>query len=347
MTAGPVDAESTRTDWEAGNRVLERMPGESEGPADATRPAPVLPTQAHFGLAEDPAPTSIYAWRDGRQRLGGSGPTTLPARGPAGAPHGAHAPGGPATRRSPSRGSNRGGRRRRGRRRLARGLLATVLVLVLVVFSAIGTLLATTPGVADAPGLARAVVAANGGILTPLPPPARVAAALVATEDHAFYDPPGIDILYGAARAAYSAATGRRELGGSTLAQQLAKLLYTGSHPGLWTKARQVALGLELEVRYTHPELLQMYLDAAYFGDGAYGVETASERYFGLPASRVSWGQAALLAGLVQAPSAYDPLRHLAAARRRQAEVLHQLVVTGVLTPAQAAAAAAAPLGLR
>lgn len=346
MAAGPVDADSTRTDWEAGGNALGSGLGETHASPDAARSA-LLQTQAHFGLAEDPAPTSIYEWRDGRQHLGGSGPTTLPARSPAGAPHGAHGAGGSAPGRSARARSNRSGGRRRGPHRLARGLVATVLVVVLLLFAALGGLLATTPGVADAPGLARAVVAANGGILTPLPPPARVAAALVATEDHAFYDPPGIDILYGAARAAYSAVTGRRELGGSTLAQQLAKLLYTGPHPGLSTKVRQVAIGLELEVRYTHAELLQMYLDAAYFGDGAYGVETASERYFGLPATRVSWGQAALLAGLVQAPSAYDPLRHLAAARRRQAEVLHQLVVTGVLTPAQAATAAAAPLGLR
>jgi penicillin-binding protein 1A len=90
-----------------------------------------------------------------------------------------------------------------------------------------------------------------------------------------------------------------------------------------------------------------MYLSAIYFGNGYYGVLAASEGYFGLPPDQLSWAQASLLAGLPQAPTMLDPLQHLALARQRQSYVIDRLVATGVLTRAQAAAAAAAPLDLR
>jgi penicillin-binding protein 1A len=82
-----------------------------------------------------------------------------------------------------------------------------------------------------------------------------------------------------------------------------------------------------------------MYLNAIYYGHQAYGIEQASQTYFHTSANQLNWGQASLLGGLPQAPSAYDPLTHFALARERQRHVLSRLVATGVLTPSQAAAA--------
>ncbi|MGH9101906.1 MAG: biosynthetic peptidoglycan transglycosylase, partial [Acidimicrobiales bacterium] len=217
----------------------------------------------------------------------------------------------------------------------------TALVLV-----AAGGAYAALPSVANAPARAAAVLSAHGGQATPSPPPARVSAALVAAEDHEYYSPAGVDIAYGVARLVADDVRYGGDQGGATLAQQLAKMLYTGPASGPTNEAEQVGLALKLELAYSRPELLRLYLDAAYFGDGAWGVVSASHHYFGLPPGQLSWAQAALLAGLVQAPSAYDPLEHPAAARARRGEVLRQLVETHVLTPARAAAAAAAPLGL-
>jgi membrane peptidoglycan carboxypeptidase len=93
-------------------------------------------------------------------------------------------------------------------------------------------------------------------------------------------------------------------------------------------------------------EILQLYADVAYFGHGYYGLAAASCGYFAVPPAGLSWPQAAMLAGLVQAPSADDPLTHLAAARARESHVLARLTATGALTAAQAAGAYRAPLHL-
>jgi len=89
-----------------------------------------------------------------------------------------------------------------------------------------------------------------------------------------------------------------------------------------------------------------MYLSAVYFGHGFYGLPAAARGYFATAPADLSWAQASMLAGLVQAPSAYDPYAHLDLARRRQRHVLDQLVATGTLTASQADTAFAAPLGL-
>jgi penicillin-binding protein 1A len=90
-----------------------------------------------------------------------------------------------------------------------------------------------------------------------------------------------------------------------------------------------------------------MYLDTVYFGHGYYGLTRAAEGYFGVAPSGLSWTQATMLAGLVQAPTAYDPLVHLSAARTRQTHVIDRLVATGHLTRAEAKTVTAEPLNLR
>jgi len=218
-----------------------------------------------------------------------------------------------------------------------------VSVLAVVGAGGFGVLWTATPSVADAPVRVAAILAAhhapsdNGVVAT------KVAAAVLATEDSRFYRDPALDPA-GTARAAWGLVTHNPDEGGATIEIQLAKLLYTGGRSGLADQVEQVALAFKLDSHFTKAQLLAMYLDAAYFGDGAYGITAAADRYFGLRPDRLSWAQASLLAGLLQAPSAYDPHRHLGAALTRQQDVLDRLVATGTLSRAQADQVGHAPL---
>ena len=165
--------------------------------------------------------------------------------------------------------------------------------------------------------------------------PPRVADSLVATEDHRFYSEPGIDPV-AVGRLMLGSLDGGPDQGGSTLYQQLARMLYLPGRSGTLAKAEQVLLGIKLDLSYTKAQILQMYADVAHFGHGYYGLAAASCGYFGKAPAQLSWPQAALLAGLVQAPTAYDPLANYAVARARQAHMLARLTATGSLTPAQA-----------
>jgi membrane peptidoglycan carboxypeptidase len=116
---------------------------------------------------------------------------------------------------------------------------------------------------------------------------------------------------------------------------------------GLGGTLREIGLGVKLSLRYSKPQILDMYLNAVYYGHGYWGDVAAARGYFGKSPYGLDWAQAALLAGLPQAPSAYDPLEHLELAKERQRHVLDRLVVNDYLTAAQANAAYAQPLGLR
>ena len=206
-------------------------------------------------------------------------------------------------------------------------------------------LLVVTPSVSNAPSLAQAFDRAHG-IAYPGPPvPSRFAAALVATEDHRFYSEPGFDPI-AIGRVIIGRVTGQPDQGGATLYQQLAKMLYTPGRGGVAVRAEQVILGIKLDVSYSKPQILRMYADVTYFGHGYYGLAEASCGYFGVAPAGLSWAQAALLAGLVQAPTADSPIAHYPVARAREAHVLGRLVATGTLTQAQAARAFRTPLRL-
>ena len=172
--------------------------------------------------------------------------------------------------------------------------------------------------------------------------------AVVATEDERYYRHHGVDIL-GVARALpYDVVHLSLAQGASTITEQVAKLLYLGgSDRTPWRKLEDAALAVKLEGRYTKEQILDAYLNSAYFGEGAYGATAASERYFGIPPRALDAAQASMLAGLIQAPSAYDPMRHPELARSRQVDVLRSLVRTGFLTDQEAVAALARPLRLR
>ncbi|MDP6572877.1 MAG: PBP1A family penicillin-binding protein [Rhodospirillales bacterium] len=169
-------------------------------------------------------------------------------------------------------------------------------------------------------------------------PPA-LPAAVLSMEDRRFYNHFGIDLI-GLARAAVAnAKAGRIVQGGSTITQQVAKNLFLTPQRTLKRKVQELLLALWLEHRLTKDQILTVYLNRVYLGAGTYGVEAAARRYFGKSARRVTTYQAALLAGLLKAPSRYSPARDPGLAARRARAVLDVMVAAGVLTPAQAATA--------
>jgi len=235
----------------------------------------------------------------------------------------------------------------RKKHRWRRRAVGTLAVLVMVPIVGVAVLWPLTPSVANADQLVRAHLAAfHSTELVALPKPDRVGQALIATEDSRFFQTPGIDPV-SAVRAGLATVTGSGDTGGATLEQQLAKNLYFSQNDGLSSKVQEAELALQLDVSYSKSDILRMYLADVYFGHGYYGLPAAAHGYFGVGPAQLSWAQASMLAGLVQAPSAYDPIDHLVAGRLRQRHVLNRLVATNVLSPAQADAAFAAPLGLR
>jgi penicillin-binding protein 1A len=231
---------------------------------------------------------------------------------------------------------------RRGRIWLRRAV-TTVVVLSAACVVAGTVLLELTPSVGNARSLASAQAARHHSPFPGPPVPARFATAPIATEDHRFASEPGVDPI-AIARVLLAGVTRSGDQGGATLYQQLAKLLYTPGRSGPAVEAEQLALAIKLKLSYTGAQILRMYADVAYFGNGFYGLPTASCGYFGRPTSLLSWPQAALLAGLVQAPSAYDPLVYPRLARSREQHVIARLVVVGALDATQSAAALAIPL---
>src|SRR5438045_1682781 len=170
--------------------------------------------------------------------------------------------------------------------------------------------------------------------------------AVIATEDRRFYSHFGVDPI-GVARAVYqNYRRGRIVEGGSTITQQLTKVLFLTPDKSLERKMKEAALALELERRYSKDRILEMYLNQVYFGNGAYGVEAASRTYFGKSVTELNVKEAALLAGLPRAPSTYSPFDHPDAAKRRREVVLRRMVEYGALKDADAKKLARADLGL-
>src|SRR3989449_527732 len=170
--------------------------------------------------------------------------------------------------------------------------------------------------------------------------------AVIATEDRRFYSHFGIDPI-GVARAVWqNYRRGRIVEGGSTITQQLTKVLFLTPDKSLERKMKEAALALELERRYSKDRILEMYMNQIYFGNGAYGVEAAARTYFGKSVTELSLKDAALLAGLPRAPSTYSPFEHPEAAKRRREVVLRRLVEYGAVKDPDAKKLARADLGL-
>ena len=159
--------------------------------------------------------------------------------------------------------------------------------------------------------------------------------ATVAVEDRRFYKHGGVDYV-GIARAAWKDVTAGKAIeGGSTITQQLVRNLYTGNEKTFNRKLREACLAIKLSNRWPKHQILDEYLNTVYYGNHSYGVEAAAQTYFSLHASRLSLGQSALLAGLPQAPSIYDPFHNAKAAIARRDEVLRAMLANGDITARQ------------
>ena len=184
-------------------------------------------------------------------------------------------------------------------------------------------------------------IARNGAIvekpvaIQKLPP--HVGEAFLAIEDRRFYSHWGVDPR-GMARATWNNMTSSRTQGGSTITQQLAKFTFLNSERSLTRKGREVLIAFWLETWLTKDEILERYLSNAYFGDNTYGLRAASLHYFNRQPEKLTEGQAAMLAGLMQAPSRYAPSKHFDRATKRMRVVIQAMVDAGYLTPAEAKA---------
>jgi len=262
-----------------------------------------------------------------------------------------------------ARGARAGGQAPRPRRSLGKRILywGTVLavwaVIFLVVFFAVFARdLPDTSSLYDVdrqPSItyldrSGALIATRG---TQMAPPADldslpdyVPAAFIAIEDRRFYMHPGFDPVGMSRAMVANVRAGRVVQGGSTLTQQLAKNLFLTPDQNLRRKAQELILAVWLELKFSKDEILALYLNRVYFGAGAYGIEAASQRYFDKGADRLTVGEAALLAGLLKAPSRYSPLSESERAAARATVVLDEMAEAGVITEAQRAAAVTEPV---
>jgi penicillin-binding protein 1A len=165
--------------------------------------------------------------------------------------------------------------------------------------------------------------------------PESVIKATLATEDRRFFEHYGIDVLGTIRALAENLRANDVVQGGSSLTQQLAKNLFLSSERSLQRKIKELFLSFLLESRFTKREILKLYLDRAYMGGGAFGVEAASQFYFGKSVREVNLAEAALLGGLYKAPTKYAPHVNLPASRARTNEVLQNLVEAGFYTAAE------------
>ena len=248
------------------------------------------------------------------------------------------------------------GRARRTGRMIFRialfGFLAALSALVIAVLVTMASLPAFDSLQRQKPnGQTVRVHAADGTLLVSLGPsygdwlpydriPATMRDSIVAVEDRRFYSHIGVDPV-GVARMFWVAKKlhdqGRRLQGGSTITQQLARNLFLTDAYSYGRKIREAILALAMERKYSKQQILELYLNRVYFGGGAYGVDAASRKFFGHPGDHMSLAEAAIVAGLVKAPSHYSPSADAQAARDRANVVLEVMVDAGAITPAQSA----------
>ncbi len=176
--------------------------------------------------------------------------------------------------------------------------------------------------------------------------PRNLVNATLSTEDRNFYHHWGVD-LWGVSRAILSNAMRMRTAeGGSTITQQLARNLFLTHERTVERKLKEIALAIEIERNYTKQQILELYFNQIYFGEGAYGVEAAAKTYFSKPVQSLTLEECALLAGLPANPSLYSPRRRPNAAAARRGKVLRNMLATKSITPAEFQRAMGSPLGV-
>jgi penicillin-binding protein 1A len=232
------------------------------------------------------------------------------------------------------------------------GLAAGVLALIALAI-AVGVAMASLPDYqqltrrSDLGQMVR-VRAADGTLLVSLGPsfgrwltydeiPATMRTAMIAVEDRRFRSHLGVDPIGMARSVKVRVESGRWRQGGSTITQQLARNIFLTNSRTFGRKVKEGILALAIERKFSKDQILELYLNRVYFGGGAYGIDAASRTFFGHGAERLSLGEAAIIAGLVKAPSNYSPTADVEAARSRAGVVLNSMVENGFL-PASAAA---------
>src|SRR5574339_613464 len=192
------------------------------------------------------------------------------------------------------------------------------------------------------------VRAADGTLLVSLGPsfgrwlsydeiPPTMRAAMIAVEDKRFRSHIGVDPIGIARSIKVRLDTGAWRQGGSTITQQLARNIFLTNSRTFGRKVKEGVLALALERKFSKDQILELYLNRVYFGGGAYGIDAASRRFFGHSASNLSLGEAAIIAGLVKAPSNYSPTADAEAARDRSNIVLQAMVENGFVSASAAA----------
>lgn len=176
----------------------------------------------------------------------------------------------------------------------------------------------------------------SGEILNLKDIPPHLPQAVVSIEDHRFYDHFGLDPIGVARAAVVNMMAGEVRQGGSTITQQLAKLMFLSSERTFKRKIQEAMIALWLEHRLSKEAILVRYLNKVYLGAGAYGVDGAAQRYFNKSARELTLAESAMLAGLIRAPSYLAPTRNLDAARARARRVIHSMVQNGFITEATA-----------
>ena len=242
----------------------------------------------------------------------------------------------------------------------ARLCRAAAVALLLAVVTACGPVVEIEPigeVALDPPEQTSQILAADGSVLADLHAeqdrevvdlsqiPQTLRDAVVAVEDRRFYDHAGVDGRAIARAFVENARAGAVTQGGSTITQQLAKNAVVGNDRTLERKLEEASVALQLERQFTKSQILERYLNTVYFGNGAYGVQTASQRYFGSDVDALTLAQSALLAALLKAPATYDPYRHPEAARARRNVVLGLMEDQDLVSESEAQAARTSPLG--
>ncbi|MEX2659461.1 MAG: transglycosylase domain-containing protein [Acidimicrobiales bacterium] len=176
--------------------------------------------------------------------------------------------------------------------------------------------------------------------------PPHVTQAVLAVEDSRFYDHRGVDVRAILRATAANTRSGSIVEGGSTITQQYVKKTLLTPDKSLERKVEEALLALQLERRYSKDRILELYLNTIFFGNGAYGIQAAAHEYFGVTAAELTVAEAATLAGLIRAPSAYDPYDEPGAAVRRRNTALERMGDLRWLSPAKVSAAKAEPLEL-
>ena len=176
--------------------------------------------------------------------------------------------------------------------------------------------------------------------------PRHLVNATLSTEDRNYYRHWGVD-LWGVARAAITDVMHmRRTQGGSTITQQLARNLFLTHERSFTRKLKEVALAIELERNYSKDQILEMYFNQIYFGEGAYGVEAAAKTFYAKPLGELGLEECALLAGIPANPSLYSPRRRPQAALARRSKVLRNMLATKAITQVEFDAASQSALGV-